>query len=145
MAEEKEIVQAVGKSKGYVNEASHAKEFADLLATLFARTPQLTYSSGALLAMAERFKELLNAGVPEQALIDHCRQEVANFSQKLVKNIERRENPLIPERPVDAMLIRKIFKECPKPPGPIFEARKAIDSTTPKELFAGERKASRKR
>lgn len=91
------------------------KDLAEILMALFASTPDRMYSSEALFAMAQRFHELLDAGVPETELIDHCRDQLTTFSQLLVRGT-RAKGLFAEPRVVEAKLVRSLFLRCPKPP-----------------------------
>lgn len=138
-------------TRRYSRKSATGKEFVELLVSLFASTPDLSYSSEALLAMAQRFQELLAGGVSEELLIAHCRDQLADFSQKLIRGTRGRGkgSVLLGPAVIDATLILSIFRRCPwpVPPGPIFTTRqqsRGIGATSAKKPFAGQRKAGRK-
>jgi len=123
---------------------TNGKEFADLLTELFANTSDLNYSSRALLVMAQRFQELLAAGVSEEEIIAHCREELPAFSQKLIRGTQGKKGRVLVEPAVvDARLIRSVFLQCPKPPTwPILQG--AIRTTSGKKVYVGQQKAGTK-
>ena len=101
------------KTSEPTEQSTPMKELAGLLVILFASTPDLNYSSKALLSMARRFKAWLDAGVSEEELVAHCRDRLSVFSEALVIGTPKK---VMAPTVVDAKLIRATFMQCPKPP-----------------------------